>query len=744
MAITFFLAQPCSSSSSLYSFSHSHFSLIRKPHSLTINPTLEPFHLPNHKPEFRSHRPPLNDATKGEPFTPYYLSPTPIQKKALVFVVIVNAIVSAYSLIQALRCVVSMDKGSVLFSKPLVWVIFSGDQSIRKLQVDNANLNKKVCFLSEELDRRSIDNREYESKLLDMLMASNGRSVDLSGSNGLNISNENSAVGVGDILVEFSDICKTDLNVLPRSTMEEGQTFGIEKSLTTSGKRKKSGSALVPPLLGLLSFSFLCDPLSTRHSSGIEEMNQTPFPSSRQLFFSKYYLLWSISLFVYLYALFFCLSTPPTPPSSTTSTVFSFSLSTMASSSRNPNPITALDDEDSLVDEFDHISIPSPSSPHKKNPFEISNSIPFEEFFPRIRTRTDDQDLQQAIDQFLHVESPTSTPVSLTTQVPASCTQPSLFISTLPMPHSSPLPTPQTQQTSVPPPIMTDSVTTHAAKGKAIALSPTSHPSHFRESKRVVINEPCLTISIAISPATRATFTREHSQVEDSVRNQSNSKATPIFQHIQGLQTIGFQEDSPALYVDAAFDKKNALTGTSFIFKIGCQHPVASHFFLLPRASSPLFAKGEAMLQNDHHLPSPILLQKHTPDVLTDDVADIAVGLILGVLRRLCDVDRSQVSGPGPRPGSGSGSTSWVRVPCTGYRVPRPGSESRSGSRSEVQVRGTGASSGLGSGVRIWVQDPGSRVRGPGLGPGSGPGFEFGVRDSGLGPGLGPGPGYQV
>ncbi|KAF4368524.1 hypothetical protein F8388_018648 [Cannabis sativa] len=43
MAMTFFLAQP--SSSSLYSFSHSHFSLIPKPHSLTINPTLKPFHL---------------------------------------------------------------------------------------------------------------------------------------------------------------------------------------------------------------------------------------------------------------------------------------------------------------------------------------------------------------------------------------------------------------------------------------------------------------------------------------------------------------------------------------------------------------------------------------------------------------------------------------------------------------------------------------------------------------------------
>ncbi|KAL5574913.1 hypothetical protein UlMin_016612 [Ulmus minor] len=48
--------------------------------------------------------------------------------KALVFVVIVNGIVAAYSLVQALRCGVSMVRGSVLFSKPLAWLIFSGDQ----------------------------------------------------------------------------------------------------------------------------------------------------------------------------------------------------------------------------------------------------------------------------------------------------------------------------------------------------------------------------------------------------------------------------------------------------------------------------------------------------------------------------------------------------------------------------------------------------------------------------------------
>lgn len=48
--------------------------------------------------------------------------------KALVFLVVANAIAAGYSLIQGLRCVVSMIKGSVLFNKPLAWAIFSCDQ----------------------------------------------------------------------------------------------------------------------------------------------------------------------------------------------------------------------------------------------------------------------------------------------------------------------------------------------------------------------------------------------------------------------------------------------------------------------------------------------------------------------------------------------------------------------------------------------------------------------------------------
>ncbi|KAK2978516.1 hypothetical protein RJ640_010162 [Escallonia rubra] len=48
--------------------------------------------------------------------------------KALVFLVVANGLAAAYSLVQGLRCVVSMVRGSVLFSKPLAWAIFSCDQ----------------------------------------------------------------------------------------------------------------------------------------------------------------------------------------------------------------------------------------------------------------------------------------------------------------------------------------------------------------------------------------------------------------------------------------------------------------------------------------------------------------------------------------------------------------------------------------------------------------------------------------
>ncbi|GAB2252659.1 hypothetical protein Droror1_Dr00005506 [Drosera rotundifolia] len=55
--------------------------------------------------------------------------------KSMVFLVAANGIAATYSLIQVLRCVVGMIRGSVLFSKSLAWIIFSGDQAVAYLSL---------------------------------------------------------------------------------------------------------------------------------------------------------------------------------------------------------------------------------------------------------------------------------------------------------------------------------------------------------------------------------------------------------------------------------------------------------------------------------------------------------------------------------------------------------------------------------------------------------------------------------
>ncbi|KAF8102884.1 hypothetical protein N665_0190s0005 [Sinapis alba] len=55
--------------------------------------------------------------------------------KSLVFLVVANGIAAVYSLLQLLRCVMGSMKGSVLFSKPLAWAIFSGDQAMAYMSV---------------------------------------------------------------------------------------------------------------------------------------------------------------------------------------------------------------------------------------------------------------------------------------------------------------------------------------------------------------------------------------------------------------------------------------------------------------------------------------------------------------------------------------------------------------------------------------------------------------------------------
>ncbi|XP_010434824.1 PREDICTED: CASP-like protein 2B1 [Camelina sativa] len=55
--------------------------------------------------------------------------------KSVVFLVVANGIAAVYSLLQSVRCVVGTMKGTVLFSKPLAWTIFSADQVMAYLSV---------------------------------------------------------------------------------------------------------------------------------------------------------------------------------------------------------------------------------------------------------------------------------------------------------------------------------------------------------------------------------------------------------------------------------------------------------------------------------------------------------------------------------------------------------------------------------------------------------------------------------
>lgn len=59
------------------------------------------------------------------------------------FVVTANGLAAAYSLVQVMRCVLGMIRGNVLFSKPLAWAIFSGDQ----VYFDCSDFKILSCYL---------------------------------------------------------------------------------------------------------------------------------------------------------------------------------------------------------------------------------------------------------------------------------------------------------------------------------------------------------------------------------------------------------------------------------------------------------------------------------------------------------------------------------------------------------------------------------------------------------------------
>ncbi|KAF4353328.1 hypothetical protein F8388_015739 [Cannabis sativa] len=85
---------------------------------------------------------------------------------------------------------------------------------------------------------------------------------------------------------------------------------------------------------------------------------------------------------------------------------------------------------------------------------------------------------------------------------------------------------------------------------------------------------------------------------QNNLAGQSGSVSTQITHPSPLLLVEDSQEDSPSLFVNASLDHKHGLTGIGFTFKIGHHRIVASQNRLMTGASTPIFAEGQALLQD--------------------------------------------------------------------------------------------------------------------------------------------------
>ncbi|KAF4360329.1 hypothetical protein G4B88_012547 [Cannabis sativa] len=77
-----------------------------------------------------------------------------------------------------------------------------------------------------------------------------------------------------------------------------------------------------------------------------------------------------------------------------------------------------------------------------------------------------------------------------------------------------------------------------------------------------------------------------------------DSEAAHIPRASQHQHPPSLSPETPSLFVDAALAQQNGITGTGFIFNLGFQSVLASHYHQLPGAVSPIFAEGQAFLQS--------------------------------------------------------------------------------------------------------------------------------------------------
>uniref|UniRef100_A0A803PKB0 Reverse transcriptase domain-containing protein n=1 Tax=Cannabis sativa TaxID=3483 RepID=A0A803PKB0_CANSA len=257
-----------------------------------------------------------------------------------------------------------------------------------------------------------------------------------------------------------------------------------------------------------------------------------PHPLTRPSL-SRYFLHPSFLPLAYL--IFVCLARLTSSPPLPIIFALTFTAPSMASSSTNPNILTALSEEESLIHDFTtshSLLLPDPNSfafifkllsPRTVKPAwiekvmseaRLSVSLPkslntilasfwllsnvmgiAQELFPRSSSPTTPQRCQESGP--VH-SPPRTTTITTSTRHPYFPSFPD-FTST------------------IPPPIMTTSTITHIAKGKGIALRISSPPR--TRPIGLVINEPSTQSSPTSSVGTRKHFTRQSTQVGNSVRS---------------------------------------------------------------------------------------------------------------------------------------------------------------------------------------------------------------------------------
>uniref|UniRef100_A0A803PKP6 Reverse transcriptase domain-containing protein n=1 Tax=Cannabis sativa TaxID=3483 RepID=A0A803PKP6_CANSA len=88
-------------------------------------------------------------------------------------------------------------------------------------------------------------------------------------------------------------------------------------------------------------------------------------------------------------------------------------------------------------------------------------------------------------------------------------------------------------------------------------------------------------------------YLQEYREAQELHSQDSFHSASHQHPHVSRQEII--QEDTPALYVDAALDQDRCVTGIGCVFKVGSSRIIASTNILKPGAPLPIFAKAQAL-----------------------------------------------------------------------------------------------------------------------------------------------------